>query len=316
MGLQLLVIEDRLSDFELIETQLERQGVDATCRRVDNTEDLVAALNEGGWDAVLTDYSIPGMEFRRTVSRVRERRPELPILLVSGYMGEDQAAALLEAGIDDFVLKYRPARLGSAIRRAVGKAHEQRGRRAAESALRGSEARLQEALREMRAANERLGTEVAARTAELRRQTNYLLALIDNVPFRVWLKDTEGRFLAVNRAHAARYGRTPQQVVGRTDFDLVDEETARERRMHDREVMRSGRPASWEVRMNGPDIVGRVESYKAPVFDAAGNALGTIGYARDIAERTALCGDAAAAGEPAKREAGAGPADIRGERER
>ena len=36
--------------------------------------------------------------------------------------------------------------------------------------------------------------------------------------------------------------------------------------------------------MNGPDIVGRVESYKAPVFDAAGNVLGTIGYARDIAE--------------------------------
>lgn len=411
--LRLLVIEDRLSDFELIQGQLERQGIAARLHRVDTTEDLVGALNEGGWDAVLTDYSIPGMEFRHTVSRVRARRPEVPILLVSGYMGEDQAAALLTAGIDDFVLKYRPARLGSAIQRAVTEAREQQARRAAENglreseqrlrlalhaaalgmvrfdcaagifhldgraqqqfelsatveaealrarimtddwaridaalaraaepdsdgryavdfrlrahdgslrwlsssgcirfgpggharervsivqdvtprkqaeaALRASEERLAQALGEMRAANERLENEVDARTAELRRRSNYLLALIDNVPFRVWLKDTQGRFLAVNRAHAARHGRTPQQIVGKTDFDLVDEETAHEHLARDREVMASRRPATWEVRMNGPDIVGWVESYKAPVFDAGGNVLGTIGYARDIAERT------------------------------
>src|SRR5690606_27400863 len=120
---------------------------------------------------------------------------------------------LLEAGIDDFVLKYRLARLGSAIQRAVARAHERQGRREAESALRASEAQLQAALRDTRAARERLEAEVAARTAELRRQTNYLLALIDNLPFRAWLKDADGRFLAVNRAQGLRYGRTPQQLV-------------------------------------------------------------------------------------------------------
>ena len=104
MPLQLLVIEDRASDFELLEQQLQHQGVAASCRRVDSVEDLDAALDDGAWDAVLTDYNIPGMGFQATVSRLRARQPDLPIVLVSGYMGEDQAAMLLEAGITDFVL--------------------------------------------------------------------------------------------------------------------------------------------------------------------------------------------------------------------
>ncbi|MPZ42178.1 MAG: PAS domain-containing protein [Betaproteobacteria bacterium] len=284
MPLRLLVIEDRLSDFELIEQQLERQGVAATCRRVDSADDLEGALDDGAWDAVLTDYNLPGMKFQETVSRLRTRRPELPIVLVSGYMGEDQAAMLLEAGIADFVLKYRPARLGAAIRRAIANAQAQHARCQAEIALHDSAQRLQEALGEVQATNERLEQEVAARTAQLRRQTNYLLALIDNVPFRVWLKDTEGRFLAVNRAQAAAHGRTPQDIVGRTDFDLVDAETAREWLAADREVMRNRRPAKHDIALNGADRMGWVESYKAPVFDAAGNVLGTIGYARDMTD--------------------------------
>jgi PAS domain S-box-containing protein len=284
MPLQLLVIEDRMSDFELIEQQLERQGMAAACCRVDCAQDLEAALAGGPWDAVLTDYNVPGMAFQNTVSRVRTLRPDLPIVLVSGYMGEDQAAMLFDAGITDFVLKYRPARLGATIRRAVANAEAQRARREAEVALRDSAQQLEQALAEVRAANERLEKEVGARTRELRRQTNYLLALIDNVPFRVWLKDTDGRFVAVNRAQAAAYGTTPQLIVGKTDFDLVDEETARERVATDHEVMRLGRPAKREVALNGPDRMGWIESYKAPVFDAAGNVLGTIGYARDITE--------------------------------
>jgi CheY-like chemotaxis protein len=142
----LLVIEDRQSDFEMLEEQLRRQGIDASCRRVDTGEDLTAALDDPAWDAVLTDYNVPGMGFQNTVALLRGRRPALPIVLFSGYMGEDQAAELLKAGITDFVLKYRPARLGSAIRRAVDEAHEQRARRAAEAALRENEERLRVAL--------------------------------------------------------------------------------------------------------------------------------------------------------------------------
>ena len=164
----------------------------------------------------------------------------------------------------------------------MANAQAQQARREAEIALCDNAQQLQQALHEVKSANDRLEKEVAERTAELRRQTDYLLALIDNVPFRVWLKDTEGRFLAVNRAQAATYGSTPQQIVGRTDFDLIDEETARERLAADREVMRSRRPVKRELTLTGPDRMGSIESYKAAVFDAAGNVLGTIGYARDI----------------------------------
>jgi two-component system, sensor histidine kinase and response regulator len=285
--LRLLVIEDRESDFELLEQQLQRQGLAATCHQVDTPADLQVALDDPDWDAVLTDYNIPGMGFQDTVATLRARRPELPIVLVSGYMGEDQAALLFDSGIADFVLKYRPARLSTAIRRAVADARAEQARRAAEAALRASELRLQEALRSLETANARLEDDVATRTVELRRQTNYLLTLIDNLPFRVWLKDTDGRFLAVNRAHAALYGCRPQDIVGKTDFDLVDEETAHARILRDRGVMQSGRPATHEMQTHRTELAGWIESYKAPVFDAAGNVLGTIGYARDITEHKA-----------------------------
>ena len=181
MPLQLLVIEDRMSDFELIEQQLERQGVAAACCRVDCAEDLEAALAGGPWDAVLTDYNIPGMAFQNTVSRVRTLRPDLPIVLVSGYMGEDQAAMLFDAGITDFVLKYRPARLGATIRRAVANAEAQQARREAEVALRDSAQQLEQALAEVRAANERLekDTLVPARRAWAGRYSAELLDTVD-----------------------------------------------------------------------------------------------------------------------------------------
>jgi CheY-like chemotaxis protein len=146
MPLRLLVIEDRQSDYELLQEQLRRQGLDASCRRVETAVDIEAALAEDAWDAVITDYNVPGMGFQAIIAILRRRCPGLPVVLFSGYMGEDQAAELLKASVTDFVLKYRPARLGAAIRRAVEHAREQQTRQAAEAALRASEERLRLAL--------------------------------------------------------------------------------------------------------------------------------------------------------------------------
>jgi PAS domain S-box-containing protein len=205
--LRLLVIEDRSSDFELIQDQLARQGLAATCHRVDTREDLEAALENETWDAVLTDYSVPGLAFQQTVGLVRQRRPELPIVLVSGYMGEDQAATLLEAGIADFVLKYRPARLAAAIRRAVAEMREQQARRAAEAALRESEERLRLAMEAAKLGALRF--DCAARTFQLDARAQEHFGLGQQVPYaelqeRIFLEDQPR--LAAAFLHAADAG--------------------------------------------------------------------------------------------------------------
>ncbi len=112
-------------------------------------------------------------------------------------------------------------------------------------------------------------------------------AILDNIPDIAWLKDVEGRFLAVNRplAESAGLG-SPEEVVGLTDHHLWPKELADGYREADLEVQRTGRPIRVEERFVAAD--GRVywiESIKAPVLGPSGEVIGTTGIARDVTER-------------------------------
>ena len=78
--------------------------------------------------------------------------PDLPVILVSGTVGEETAVELLRLGLSDFVLKDSLARLPAAIRRTLGEADERRARRAAEAALRESQTAALEEQRQARLA--------------------------------------------------------------------------------------------------------------------------------------------------------------------
>ncbi len=145
--LRLLVIEDLDADFLLIERHLRQHLPTAVCRRVSTREALTAALADGGWDAALADYSVPGMSFRDSLSCIQARRPELPVILVSGSVGEETAVELMKQGVSDFVLKESLVRLVPAIRRSLEEATERQARRAVEEALRESEAMLRQSQR-------------------------------------------------------------------------------------------------------------------------------------------------------------------------
>ncbi|MBK1719510.1 response regulator [Thiocystis violacea] len=141
---------------------------------------------------------------------------------------------------------------------------------------------------ERQALNEELGRHrhhleelVSARTEELRRQSHTLQALIDNLPHMAWLKDREGRFLAVNRVVADFNGTTPENLLGKTDFDLWPHAVAERHRAEDTEVMDSRRAMTLEERL-ATDPSQIYETFKAPILDVDGAVLGTVGFARDI----------------------------------
>ncbi|MGB0127359.1 MAG: PAS domain S-box protein [Rhodocyclaceae bacterium] len=144
--LQLLVIEDVEADFRLIERQLHRGGFDARCRWVAVADEIAAAIDEGGWSAVLSDYSLPGIEFATILARVQSRLPNVPVILVSGNLGDEAAVEMLKMGVADFVLKDRLARLVPAIERSLAEAGERAARQEAERALIESERRYGYAL--------------------------------------------------------------------------------------------------------------------------------------------------------------------------
>lgn len=136
--LKLLVIEDSVADFQLMKRQLTRKGVAARYRRIADLEALRESMKEGGWDAVLADYSVPALRFEDGLALLRERAPDLPVILVSGSVGEERAVDLLKHGVWDFVLKDNLTRLASALERNLKEAEEHRARKTAELKLRES----------------------------------------------------------------------------------------------------------------------------------------------------------------------------------
>jgi len=140
----------------------------------------------------------------------------------------------------------------------------------------------------LRRLNANLERMVQDRTAELRQQASYLRTLIDTLPLRIWLKDTDSRYLAVNRAEAQASGRPVGQMAGLSDVDLWPPAIAEAHRAGDREVMSTRELSKVEEALPGKDgAVQWIETYRAPVLDDDGTLLGTVGASYDISERKA-----------------------------
>ncbi|MDH4285256.1 MAG: bacteriohemerythrin, partial [Gallionellaceae bacterium] len=120
---------------------------------------------------------------------------------------------------------------------------------------------------------------------ELQERDRYQRALLDNFPFLVWLKDTDSRFLAVNRpfVEACKRGST-EEMAGLTDLDVWPQDLAEAYRADDREVLTSNHPKQVEEPIETPDGRRWFETYKSPV-ELDGKTIGTVGFARDITDR-------------------------------
>ena len=137
---RVLIVEDADTDFLLLQRHLQRAGLGRVCRQVVSAEALDAALAEGPWQVVLIDHALPGFDFNAVLARLRTELPEVPVILVSGTIGEELAVDLLHQGVADFVLKDRLARLVPAIERCVVDVQRRRTAAGAAQALADSEA--------------------------------------------------------------------------------------------------------------------------------------------------------------------------------
>jgi len=133
--LNILIVEDSNADFLMVERHLKQKGLSVRCCRVDNLEDLKEAIGQGGWDLVLSDFNVPQLHFQDSLKLLQADLPDLPVIMVTGTVGEEQAVELLKMGVCDFVLKGNLARLVPAIERSLRDKSEHKARLAAEEAL-------------------------------------------------------------------------------------------------------------------------------------------------------------------------------------
>jgi signal transduction histidine kinase len=122
--LHILHLEDDPNDAALVQSTLEIGGIACAITCVQNREDFVAALERGGVDLILSDFTLPAFDGLSALKIARGRWPAIPSIFVSGTLGEERAIDALKSGATDYVLKERLARLVLAVRRAMKEVEE------------------------------------------------------------------------------------------------------------------------------------------------------------------------------------------------
>jgi PAS domain S-box-containing protein len=114
--------------------------------------------------------------------------------------------------------------------------------------------------------------------------SDILLAVIDATPDAIFVKDLEGRYVLVNQAAARFVGRTPDQVIGKEDFELYPEETARRFVQDDKVVLETGKAMSFEGVATSSSGTQAYLVTKGVYRDKDGKILGIYGISHDITE--------------------------------
>lgn len=141
-SLRLLLAEDTPDDAVLLVRALKRSGYAVQCERVETEAQMRAALDRGGWELVISDYSMPQFGALEALRITKEFDPYLPFIIVSGNIGEDVAAEAMRAGAQDYVIKNNLSRLAPAVARELKEARNRRTHEAAKKALAATEERL------------------------------------------------------------------------------------------------------------------------------------------------------------------------------
>jgi len=255
--LRLLLVEDTDDDALLVQRALRHAGFILDLRRVLTAQDFLAALQDPP-DLVISDHSLPTFSSADALRCLRSVGLDIPFIVVSGTIDEESAVTLLRGGAHDFVTKQNLARLGPAIRRELQEARNRLDYRRAQE--------------------------------QLQQQRDFLRLVIDSNPAIIFVKDEIGCFTLANRATAALYGTTPDNLVGKTDadFNLHDDEIDR-LRQSERSVIREGKAvliARESITETATNRLRWFETRKLPLVGPDG-ARQVLGIGIDITERVA-----------------------------
>ena len=256
--LRVIVIEDVQDDAELVLNELRLGGYTADARVVATEAGLRDVLREGPWDIVISDHSLPGFSASAALRVLQETSVDLPLIVVSGSIGEDAAVALMKAGAQDYLFKGNLARLAATVERELREAEVRQQRRQADR--------------------------------ELHAQREFLRAIIDADPSLIFVKDRDGRFTLANEAVARIYGTTADELIGRSDADFnPDPAEVNGFRQDDLAVLESGRPkliAEEQVTDRTTGQVRWFQTVKVPIEDPRGGRF-VLGVASEITRRLA-----------------------------
>lgn len=165
--LRLLLAEDNQLDAELVVRELIKSGYRLDWQRVDTQTAFVERLTQDRPDVIIADHAMPQFSSAAALECLQASGLQVPFIVVSHAIGEEEAVALMHQGAADFLMKDRLGRLGEAVRRALEQQRLRDAHAASQKAIvalnEDLERRIAERTIELQGANQRLETELRSR---------------------------------------------------------------------------------------------------------------------------------------------------------
>ena len=187
--LRVLHLEDSPRDAEIVRNRLDVDGLACNILVVDAKDRFEAALAEEPFDLIISDYNLPGYDGVAALKHAQTVQPDVPVILISGTVVEEQAVSCLHIGATDYLLKERLERLVPAVQRAVQEAETRRAQKRVEAALGESESRK--------------------------------AAILESVLDCIVTMDADGTVIEFNAAATRTFGYTKSEAIGRPLADLI-----------------------------------------------------------------------------------------------
>jgi PAS domain S-box-containing protein len=140
--LRVLFVEDSEDDMLLLVRLLRQGGYAPAFERVETADGLRSALHRGGWEVIISGYTMPRFSGLEALAITLQLASDVPFLMVSGTVGEEVAVESIKAGAADYLMKQNLIRFVPAVARALRDASERRAMRRAEAVLREQRALL------------------------------------------------------------------------------------------------------------------------------------------------------------------------------
>ena len=137
--LRVLIVEDSPDDVTLLVRILRKGGFEPSFERVETEDSMRSALLEKPWDIILSDYRMPTFDGLRALAVLKETGLDIPLIIVSGTIGEEIAVEAMKAGACDYVMKGNLPRLIPAIQRELKEAASREEKKKGERNLQESE---------------------------------------------------------------------------------------------------------------------------------------------------------------------------------
>ncbi len=133
--LNVLILEDRPDDAELVLHELRKGGYTLRAERIETEEQFRSRLNPS-LDIILADYHLPQYDALRALRHLQETGLSIPFIVVTGTVGEEKAVECIKQGATDYLLKNSLARLSHAVDRALDQNRREQERKLADQQLR------------------------------------------------------------------------------------------------------------------------------------------------------------------------------------